>query len=508
MCLFPRTVPIRYRRIGLSYQPEYISINCGYCEQCSNQKRDEYTLRTYYEALECFSNDGFIFYDTLTYNESHVPKFYHFDKILNKNKMLYAFSNEHIKYFFKRLRRKLFLELCKFHHVTTRSQFAQNVLQNNVKGKLRYILVSEYGDDERYTHHSHYHVMFYCSIPNVDNILLKKCINFAWRNIFDLIPDSCTFGQKSMYYQYGKDYDPNLDFGSTDTIGSKLSNYSKLHHNTIDKYQKNHLGVYGYISKYMVKDSFRIEYLLKLFQVNKISELPSEIRPFHRQSLGYGRYLLELIDIDPNIHFTEEYVILKDLHNPTGQRTVKLPQYYIRKSFYDTIKDFDGSIQFVLNDKGIEHKISNFPTKLKNVSLHLRKSYDQCPAETQDYISYILNDRTFEDLAFYQILLKGKRLSPKLLENFSLESLFSHQTLKGQRYKLFETTSQAKMYAVKYAPTLFHSNLSHNLPFSTKGFDHILSTLYSSLDNQHVTQQKRFLDKYKYSKIQNTYFKM
>ena len=108
-------------------------IPCGKCPSCLRRKRAEWSLRIYHEFLDSESS----WFITLTYDDFHLP-----DSGVNK---------PDVQNFFKRLRKN---------------------------EKVRYFLVSEYGD----THHRpHYHACLFFK-RKVD---LTECVNLvdkSWQN--------------------------------------------------------------------------------------------------------------------------------------------------------------------------------------------------------------------------------------------------------------------------------------------------------------------------------------
>lgn len=150
MCTSPIQIYNRSSFISLRGQALLFSVPCGKCEECKKIKSSEYTLRSYFEYLDCQSKGGYVYFDTLTYSPKYLPVDY---KISH-------FRRADITLCLKELRVYL-----------TRAGF-------DVKDNLKYFITSEYGGKK---HRPHYHVLFYINIPNLDVTTFWNYLNKAWK---------------------------------------------------------------------------------------------------------------------------------------------------------------------------------------------------------------------------------------------------------------------------------------------------------------------------------------
>ena len=131
-------------------------------------------MRSYYECLDTFENGGYVYFDTLTYDNEHLPKVSDFtNKIKRGSKDDFScYNTEHIRLFLVRLRR-----------------FAE-YYNNSLKDNLKYFVTSEYGDRKEYidergrkrrgTERPHYHVLFFVKNNAISVYKLSMLIDQAW----------------------------------------------------------------------------------------------------------------------------------------------------------------------------------------------------------------------------------------------------------------------------------------------------------------------------------------
>lgn len=127
----------------------YITVPCGKCAECIAQKRAEWSLRSQVEFDYCLRNGGYVYFDTLTYNNDNIPRF----------RGHACFQRKHIQDFLKRVRKRI----VKDHKIMQRA--------------FRYFYVSEYGHNYK---RPHYHILFFVSsgVPYND---LKRYIKEEWK---------------------------------------------------------------------------------------------------------------------------------------------------------------------------------------------------------------------------------------------------------------------------------------------------------------------------------------
>lgn len=149
-CYHPITIYNRssnFNPFGNAFQFE---VPCGKCIACSESKHREYLLRAWIEYLQTTEiNKGFVYFDTLTYNNRYLPKY----------RGVVCFRKKDISTMLKKLR--VYLERAGY----------------NVKGNLKYFITSEFGGK---THRPHYHVLFFISIPNLSVRKFWRFLNKSW----------------------------------------------------------------------------------------------------------------------------------------------------------------------------------------------------------------------------------------------------------------------------------------------------------------------------------------
>lgn len=332
MCLNPVTILNPKRSVSLSGGHQFtIQVPCGKCAECRERQKNEWYFRSYYEAQRTFDAGGYILFDTLTYDGEHLPHLNDYlpgqlqvSSMLN----LPCFSTEHLRKFFVRLRRQL-----QYHGFDP----ARN---------LKYFVTSEYGDDDRYTHRPHYHVLFFVTDPSLDPLVLSSYVNKCWQN------------------------------GRTDGIDYQSSLYV-LNHVFSPKYNADRIhlqSVCNYVAKYITKDSVYssgVESRLgiafdRLFGKNWRNNDPDnsvhdlyqrllrQVLQFHRQSKGFGDCLLQYNNLDDILQ--TGMIAMPDKDDIV--RHMPLPSYYHRKLFYNLVRDCHNRLQWDLNELGHKYKFN------------------------------------------------------------------------------------------------------------------------------------------------------
>lgn len=301
MCINPITIPTPSHYLSRSRFSErlMLTVGCGRCCECGALSALQWNHRITQEYNDCISKGGYVLFDTLTYDNDHLPKVSRFYPGLPKSLDFQCFDYEDVKLFLKRLRKRLF------------KQFGYK--------NLRYFIVSEYGQDDRYTHRPHYHALFFVdrSKSIIDPCALSSYISAAWSN------------------------------GRTDGIPFKPRKYV-LAHNVLDSVSNGQLACL-YVSKYVQKNSSyqsvidsRIDDLDAWFKRNnadltprkvRIRRLRSRIGQFHRQSLGFGLSAIKHIDVDDVV--ARGYLV----YQPYGSLPLKVPlsTYFKRKLLQECI---------------------------------------------------------------------------------------------------------------------------------------------------------------------------
>lgn len=327
MCLNP--IKIRNPKKAIAYgSPFDMEVPCGHCSECLEAKKNDWYFRCYYEAKSTWDKNGYILFDTLTYDNEHLPHlndFFNDEYQLPHSDNVSCFDLEDYRLFMVRLRRAL-----------TYKGF-------DVANNLKYFLTSEYGDDDRYTHRPHYHVLFFVTDPTLDPITLSTMINECWQN------------------------------GRTD--GAPYKGAAYLYKKRVFGYRYNCDAVHmqmvcNYVAKYVAKDSEfsqtvegRLNRIFeknfgKYWQTNKdilngYKFLLRQVLQFHRSSQGFGADFLKYNDI----HDIMETGMMSMPDKKNVVRHHPLPMYYQRKLFYNIVKGLHGEYKWQLNELGKDYKI-------------------------------------------------------------------------------------------------------------------------------------------------------
>ena len=110
MCLQPLTIRNPTKAVNTDGgQLLKMTVSCGHCVECVQAKRNEWFIRCHYECERTFSKGGYVYFDTLTYADEHLPRLSHHIKNIAEYGIadFSCFSHEHFKKFLKRLRRRI-----------------------------------------------------------------------------------------------------------------------------------------------------------------------------------------------------------------------------------------------------------------------------------------------------------------------------------------------------------------------------------------------------------------
>lgn len=371
-CLNPISIINPSKYISLSFKDRYLlQVPCGSCAECQKMVSNQWNYRTYYEFADCISNGGFVYYDTLSYDNKHLP---HIKELIPDSDFNYScFRKKDITDFLKRIR----INVERKHFV-----------------KLRYFLSTEYGHDKLYrdyrgrvrrgTNRPHYHVLFFV-YGTIDPLDFSRAVSSAW------------------------------SYGMTDGIPYKTLSYVLSHNVIATNTLENVLRTANYITKYVQKScEFKETIEKRIIKVmnhfaKKFAEtgkedkwlsspaaarirrkLNSMVNQFHRQSLYYGVSALSEIDIAKL--FEDGYLVMP--HYKNVKVKVAIPTYYKRKLFYRLL-EIDGQKTWQLNDLGVQYKkyrdkklFDNLTSRLQAACIQYHLDYD-CRA----LADYILHER-------------------------------------------------------------------------------------------------------------------
>lgn len=443
MCTNLRSYNIQYRNLRPVVTNKLI-LPCGRCEECLASRKSDLYIRAFFETVRCLSNGGFCFFETLTYNDYHLPtKKFKVNKYWQKPKeklRLYLRENssevelpypnyDHIRSFWHRLRKIVFSQLCKQNLCTQRSERGRE-LSKLVSSNLKYICCTQFGEKE---HRPHFHFALWVNLP-ISNWQLKCAINKAWRNYNGLVSDSLR------HQVLG-----SMDFGMTDRVFSspKTSKPTlatrNIDFNTIRSFD---LSAIGYITRYVIRDTLSDKYHCDLLNVDSPFDLPSELRGrvVCSSNLGYDvfknfdNYKDYLFQYNIKIDFEKLKITIpsKDKKDSSGFVTLNIPQYYKRKFFYKNTPIFDTRTDeksYVLQvrepwqmevpiDSLYDSRLKTFQDSLDHTTQTLEHKYLSLSQKIKDIYDEFSQGVDFQDLAIFKLLIYGKIFSKEIIDNY------------------------------------------------------------------------------------------
>lgn len=433
MCLKPLTIfnPAK-RQYHHGASRFKVTVPCNDCVECFRRKQLEWSCRAYYEACDTFRQNGFVYFDTLTYDDEHLPHisdiipFIHDNSVELLSKYNFScFNRKAPKLFFANLRERL-----------KRSGL-------DVSNKLSFLLTSEYGEDDKYTHRPHYHVLFFVKSSTINPLDFSLFVNDAW---YAGRTDGCPY--KPISYVREHIFD-----------ASSMLNNTYL------------VNVLNYVSKYVTKDSVfkfevehRIETLLNLYRPSMNDDefddyrkqVIRAIKPFNRCSIGFGSSFLDYNDIK-DIERTG-CIRMPDKDNVFV--SVPIPMYLKRKIWYDLIKDVDGTLAWKLNAAGISHNRCYVNQLFENIKQNFRDWYNNLDIYLNFQLSLIpvvkARLHSIDDFSEYIFFYRGRLLSKDNIQQISAGLLPDVPSVEEQIYNdLFNDYDWSWSYLTKRAKKHF-----------------------------------------------------
>ena len=373
MCLHPITIRNPTRRISKAGgQRLLMQVRCNHCAECQRAIRREWYFRSYQEVRHTLAKGGYVYFDTLTYADEHLPHLSNFIDIAKYGiKDMSCFDHSHFRLFLKNLRRQL------QYHCGNSS--------------FKYFLTTEYG--LKYTKRPHYHILFYVT-SGVSPFTFSRMVAKCWK------------------------------YGRTDGIPYQPMVYVQNHvfGNYVGKVNSNDYkavtSACNYVSKYVTKSSKfrkslqkRIDILCdKIDNIDDVKALQRNVDMFHRQSQGFGAsYLDNMLPVELDALSRDECIMeSKD----KVVETYPLPMYYKRRLYYENKKPDPQQLTFnrywEKTDIGIQHDNISMPLrvarKVKDYQTILLNSSD----EVRSSFVNMLNSRSLEDLAVYELFYKDR----------------------------------------------------------------------------------------------------
>lgn len=333
MCYNPIDIINPSKYVNIRYKDRYvIQVPCGKCAACRQSNSNEWTYRLYHHALDTFKNDGFVLFDTLTYDNEHLP---HISDYFNVDKSVDypCFSSADLRKFIANLRQR-----CK-------RKFASN---------FSYFIASEYGTSERHLHRPHYHALFFV-VGSISPLDFSTLVADTWSR------------------------------GRTD--GFPFQSAAHVADNTFRDMSVGTLRSLKYVCKYIQKNSYfekninaRLDKIMESISNRfsnildgwsssshywRVRELISrKISQFHRQSTFLGASVLG--DLDINEIIDKGTVSMPD--NLSVIKSIPLPTYFKRKLFYDLV-NVDGSNVWIPTELGMQYLKIRESDRIKQLEL-------------------------------------------------------------------------------------------------------------------------------------------
>lgn len=371
MCLSPITVKNPSRHASSIIRRMYITVPCGHCEECKQVKTLEWTHRTYNTHVDFQSRQGYTLFQTLTYDEYHVPRLFSFHGH-RLNSPFRVFSRDDIKTFRSCLR-----DAIRSYRVGG-GFYPWRELYNNDNFKV--IITSEYGG---VTHRPHYHALFFCSIPGLTPGILDSLIKRCWTKGF-----------------------VDRSFFRNRIVSSE--------------------GALAYVNKYIAKDDDFVntihDELSQFGDIDYSDDVIRNIMPFHVQSQGFGKCAIEIQGLD-NIVSTGTISMPDKL---TIYSTIPVPMYLQRQVFYTLVEDKENinphtnkpRKRWIINDLGIKFKMNMLKRQLSKRVITLQNQIERIKSTALthnipkfksiiDDVLSILNGASLLDYSKYQLISKG-----------------------------------------------------------------------------------------------------
>lgn len=331
MCLSPIKIPNPTKYIDLHQRTQLLlHVPCGHCAECQANMSRQWQFRTLAEFDDCLDNQGFVYFDTLTYRNDSLPRISDYFSVDDN---FSCFDSRHIRLFLERLR--------------------TNLRRSGYDVTFKQFISSEYGER---THRPHYHTLFFVQ-GDISPCDFSRQVADAWQ------------------------------LGRTDGIPWRSSRYVCEHNTIMAKSCGNWLKAANYVTKYVQKSSayqmtlnIRIDRVLhhiaerlshdnpdewlQSYEARRVKlHLQHRINQFHRQSHNFGECALR--DIDLQQVMTDSCLFMPDSKGIS--KALSLPTYYKRKLFYDMVM-INGVKSWSINTLGLEYREKMKQNRLKLVT--------------------------------------------------------------------------------------------------------------------------------------------
>lgn len=469
MCLNPIKIINPCKFLSKEHDERYlISVKCGHCSECLRDLSNEWYYRSWYEFNDTCQNGGYVLFDTLTYRNKHLPHLSDFMDVERGSKMDFpCFNHEHFRLFFVWLRRYL-----------TKKGY-------DVNGKLTYLLTSEYGSDDRYSHRPHYHILFYVKNSSLPSLVLSSAISKCWR-----------FGRTDGVAYHGRQYVlskrvyRNSDTQNVQFVCKYVSKYLQKS----SKFQKEIDKRVTYVF-YKHAESLPDGWIFSEEGKKYKRDLLRQVNQFHRQSQHFGESALSDMDI-LSLMNNGGFLTMPDYEKVVLR--IPLPTYYKRKIFYELVSYGSGrrSRSWQLNELG-----KSFASKREKLSIEYftRKLRELAQRACPSSYPVSLLASTAEYVCLRQGRLRGRHEIVNLTDKQNLPLHYNYVTSSdkinfGRRFVsdcYLGVNDEYFGTIVPYSAYFLRDFVAENTQYESE-FENILSSLYHPLLEHNQRKQDLF----------------
>ena len=481
MCLSPITIKNRSKYFNLNtLHKAVMTLPCGHCAECEAAKKNEYYVRSYYQSRECLDHFGWILSETLTYHDDYLPMFSKMvpDSVMKNMPEAFVdfpvFSYMDFRLFIVQLREELYRDTVKsikyelgWNGDREHSKYYERLAKKEYKhryGKMqrfKYFMAAEYGEKR---HRPHYHVEFFVYDNTIDPIYFSKLIHKCWGK--GRCDGFCEYGAnyvlKNKVFFAGQAESESLR-GHLNYISKYLVKDSKFE-NTIRKRLKYAfqlirfaevldvmkapfyqvpvsdlwllMNMSGKAQRHFCNErGYDYETLCKALTSKKLSgywktyynDIKRNICQFHRQSQGFGVYMIE--KLTPEWIYEHNEVRMPDVEKIW--LNVPIPGYIVNKLFKEKKLDRDGNVYYGWSDYGNEFRMYHSEEMLKNVAKKYRQFFNESNLKQYIYDYQLVREAldlvsgiNWDDFAYYQKYYKGRILYGCDLSEVDVESYY------------------------------------------------------------------------------------
>lgn len=379
MCYRPLHIRNASNHYDATCMPLFFDVPCGDCEECREQMRSQWFVRSYYHWLYYKTYGGVCYFYTLTYNNEHLPSY----------NGINCFSRRDVQLFCKRLKERL----------------------RKLGVKLDYLITCEFG--ERFKR-SHLHALFFVS-KNLGSWKFYHLLEDCWQNGFVYSGQDGGIVNSSSGILYVTKYVcKDSSFVSLDKrlYASLKRDYSELYSSwmhdigeelgaplSFDDLLREHRLFVGNEEVIAWYNAFMKEYRSRC--------------PFcaHSSKLGYS-----LIN-HPHCLLEKDSVLIPQ---KTGWNNVPLPRYISRNIFYDRVpNEKDGKLtRYVLNEKGKIHLLETLDDRIEQKALDY-KNFFSSVSISPDIFDNLKTHFIFDDVKDLNFFLKHLSLDWRKMAIYS-----------------------------------------------------------------------------------------